>query len=263
MLESILRRPGTFILRQYDLICDISRLSFNILKGFRSLLRPAGIQVLLRQLYFTSVQPLPIVFAGAFVIGAVNVHFIINFFTSIGAHEKIGRFILIIIVNELAPVFVAVLIMIRSGSAIIAEIALMKLNNELHTLRGLGIDMYEYLFFPRFAAIVLSTVILSVFFCLVALMGGFISYGYINSAPFYEYIAKMAGSAEEMDFVTVYFKSMIFGLIIVLVSLRDGLSVDHSISEVPIKLIHGLVVQVIAIVFFDLLYTIIRYGNIL
>jgi ABC-type transporter Mla maintaining outer membrane lipid asymmetry permease subunit MlaE len=73
----------------------------------------------------------------------------------------------------------------------------------------------------------------------------------------------MAGSTEVMDFVTVYFKSMIFGLIIVLVSLRDGLSVDHSISEVPIKLIHGLVVQAMFIVFFDLLYTMVRYGNLL
>ncbi|MEE9524604.1 MAG: ABC transporter permease [Thermodesulfovibrionales bacterium] len=263
MLESILRRPGTFILRQYDLICDITSLTLSTLKGFRSLLTPAGMQIFLRQLYFTSVQPLPIVFAGAFVIGAVIVHYIINFLTSVGAHEEIGRFILIVIVNELASALVAVLILIRSGSAIIAEIALMKLNNELNTLRGLGIDMYEYLFFPRFAAIVLSNIILAVFFCLVALMGGFISYGYINNAPFYDYIAKMAASTEVMDFVTVYFKSMIFGLIIVFVSLRDGLSVDHSISEVPIKLIHGLVVQAMFIVFFDLLYTMVRYGNLI
>jgi phospholipid/cholesterol/gamma-HCH transport system permease protein len=151
--------------------------------------------------------------------------------------------------------------MIRSGSAIISEIALMKLNNELNTLKGLDIDVYEYLFFPRFFAIIISSALLSVLFCFVALLGGFISFGYINNVPFYDYVISMAESAVLMDFIMVYLKSMTFGFIIVLVSIRDGLAVEHSISEVPIRLIHGLIVQVMLIIFFDLFYSMIRYGD--
>ncbi|UCG77781.1 MAG: ABC transporter permease [Nitrospirota bacterium] len=263
MIETILRRQGAFVLRQYELAHDVIILFVRTLKGFRSVFSPAGFEIILRQLYFTAVQPVPIVFAGAFVMGAVIVHYIINFFTSIGANDQIGDFILLVIVNELSSAFVAIIVMLRSGSAMISEIALMKLNNELNTLKGFSIDMYEYLMFPRFTAIVLSNIMLAVFFCLIALIGGFISFGYINNTPFKDYLMKMAASADMMDFITVYIKSTVFGLIIVFISIRDALSVKHSITEVPVKLIHGLVLQLMLIVFFDLVYDMIRYGNIL
>ncbi len=259
-LESVVRRPGAFVLRQYQMIRQSTAILCSAVRGFRSLFSPAGAQIFLRQLYFTSVQPVPIVVAGGLVIGAFVVHSIIHFFTSIGAHEEIGRFILLIIVNEISSIFIAVLIMIRSGNAVIAEIALMKLNNELMTLRSLGIDEREYLYFPRFAAIVLSNIVLALLFCLVSLLGGFISFGYVNNVPFLDYIERMAESAVLLDFVTVYFKSFVFGVVIVAVSLRDGLSVKLSISEVPIKLIHGLVVQVMLIIFVNLFYDMVRYG---
>jgi phospholipid/cholesterol/gamma-HCH transport system permease protein len=262
-LENLLRRPGTFVHRQYRLIVELAVLCFRTVRGFRSLFSPAGMQIFLRQLYFTAVQPAPLVIVGALFLGAFLVHYIINFFTSLGARDEIGRFILFVIVNELSSVFVAVIVMIRSGSAIISELALMKLNNELDTLRILDISMYDYLFFPRVCAVVISNMLLAALFCLVALLGGFISFGYINNTPFYEYIERMASSTVVMDFITIYVKSMLFGFVIVLVSIRDGLSVKHSISEVPVRLIHGLVVQVMFILFIELIYDVIRYGDFL
>ncbi|GBD98284.1 putative phospholipid ABC transporter permease protein MlaE [bacterium BMS3Abin07] len=261
MLQAILRKPGSFVLRQCTLISDIAVIFWKISHGFRTLFRPAGIRIFLRQVYFTSVQPVSMVVAVAFVVGAVIVHYVVHFFTVLGAHEEIGGFIILIIVNELSSVFIAILVMIRSGSAVISEIALMKLNRELDTLRSLGIDMYDYLFFPRFAAMIVSNVLLAVLFCSVALLGGFIAFGYLNNVSFYDYIEKMAGSAVIMDFVTVYVKSFVFGHIIALIAIRDGLSVEHSISEVPVYLIHGLVTQMMLIVTFDLLYDMIRYAN--
>lgn len=263
VLESTLRRPGGFVLRQYYLVRDLGSLGIHTVKGLKRLFKPAGMGIFLKQIYFTSVQPIPMVIAGALVMGAVIVHYIIAFFTSIGARQEIGRFVLLVIVNELSSVFVAILVMIRSGSAVIAELALMKLNNELNTLRSLDINIYEYLLSPRFAAIVASNVLLSVLFCFVALLGGFISFGYINNIPFYDYIERMAGAAGIPDFVAVYIKSLVFGIIIALVSIKDGLGVGRSISEVPVKLIHGLVIQVMLIAIFNILYDMLRYGDII
>jgi len=263
VIESILRRPGAFVFRQWSLARDITAIGVRAVRGLRSLCHPAVLRVFLRQLYFTSIQPLPLVVGSALVMGAVIVHYVVSFFTSVGIREEIGRFILLVIVNELASVFVAVIVMIRSGSAIISEIALMKLNRELDTLDALGIDEYEYLFSPRFAAIIISNMLLAVLFCIVALVGGFLSYGYLNNVPFYDYMQGMANSATPMDFVSVYFKSFVFGATIVLVSIHDGLGVRHSISEVPVRLIHGLVIQVMAILFFDLIYDVVRYGLII
>jgi len=262
-LETVIRGPGRFVVRQYLITYDAGKLLFDIIRSLKNILTVSNLKVLTRQIYFTAVEPLPIIIFGAFLIGAVIVSFVFASLTSLGLPDKIGQFILTILVDELSSLFIAIVIMIRSGSAVIAELSLMKLNREFDSLRSMGIDMNEYLLAPRFVSIVFSSVLLSVFFCFVSLLGGFLVYGYINNIPLYDYIDIMAHAATIPDFVTVYVKSFVFGSIIAVVSIKNGMEVKTSITEVPIRLIIGLTRQVIFILIFILLYDILRYGNLL
>jgi phospholipid/cholesterol/gamma-HCH transport system permease protein len=262
-LEKIFRKPGRFVLKQYFSFIENSVLLFRILRGLKGIPKTANFKVFTRQLYFTAVQPLPIILTGAFAVGAVAVTFIFASLSSLGLSDKVGKLVLIILVDELAPVFIAVVVMIRSGSAIIAELALMKLNREIETLRSLGVDLYEYLIAPRFASLLVSNVLLSVLFSLVAILGGFFAYGYLHNIPFYDYVETMATAADIPDFVTIYVKPLFFGLTIALLSIRNGLDVSASITEVPVRLLVGLMRQAIFILIFIILYDIFRYGNIL
>lgn len=262
-LEAVLRKPGRFVVKQYAASYETLLLLVHILRGMRGMLGTANRKVFVRQFYFTAVEPIPLVIAGAFLSGAVIVAFVFASLSSFGLSQRVGEAVMIILVNEIAALFVAVVVMIRSGSAIIAELALMRLNRELETLNALGIDLHEYLTAPRCAALVLSTVLLSVLFCFVSILGGFLAYGYLHNIAFYDYLEIMAEAAGFADFVTVYVKALMFGLIIALFSIRNGLDVTESITEVPVRLIAGLTRQTILIFFFVIFYDILRYGTVL
>lgn len=262
-IDAVLRNPGRFVIRQYLIAYDSTKLLIEIVRSLRNILTVSNLKVLTRQVFFTAIEPLTLVSAGAFMLGAVIVAFIYASLTRLGLSDKAGEFVMTILVDEVAPLFVAIVIMIRSGSAMIAELSLMRLNGEFDSLRSMGIGMHGYLLAPRFVSIVFSSVLLSVFFCFISLFGGFVGVGYINSIPFYDYIEAMAQAASIPDFFAVYVKSFFFGVIIAVVSIKNGLEVRSSITEVPVRLIIGLTRQVIFILIFTLLYDILRYGNIL
>ena len=86
-------------------------------------------------------------------------------------------------VAEIAPLVTVLLIALRSSSAINAEIAVMKVNNELNTLTVFRIDIITYLFPPRVISGIASVVLLTCLFALIVLTCGLIYSGFFSICP--------------------------------------------------------------------------------
>ena len=128
--------------------------------------------VLLNQIYFTSVQILPLFLIVSVILGSLLVGIVFQMLKQLGLTDFFGNVLMGLIVTELAPFFTVLLITLRSGSAINTEIAVMKVNKEIKTLETFRIDIIDYLIIPRIINGIVSLVLLSSLFSILLLASG-------------------------------------------------------------------------------------------
>ncbi len=130
--------------------------------------------ILVKQIYFTSVETLPLLLLIGTIFGSIITALIVNLAFEYGLKDHIGTLIINIIVNEFAPLATVVIIALRSGAAISTEIAVMKVSNELNTLKAFDINIIEYLFLPRIISGIISVVLLSFVLSIIMLFSGYL-----------------------------------------------------------------------------------------
>jgi phospholipid/cholesterol/gamma-HCH transport system permease protein len=217
-------------------------------------LNHATLKVLVRQLYFTAVQALPAVLFSALVLGAVAASTISGLLTTFGAQERLGEYLSVVIMEELAPLTVCIILLLRSGLAVISEIGLMKLNHELDTLRMLGIDEELYLYLPRILAFIFSGPALAICSSVTGFLGGYLVLGYVEGMAFDSYAGQLIYALKVESMFVVVAKPMAMTTGIVLLSLAQGLVTHTSFTEVPIRLIRGVMNIVLYLILVELVF---------
>jgi phospholipid/cholesterol/gamma-HCH transport system permease protein len=197
-------------------------------------------RVIVRQLYFTAFQAIPIVCLTALLIGSVLVDNLLNLLTSLNAYDQIGKYLITSITHELAPLICTIVLLLRSGSAVLSEMALMKINREMDTLSMLGIPIADYLYMPRILAFAIGGPCLTVIFSMVALLGGYFTLGYFHDITFANYIKQILDAVHLTSIIPLILKPFLMGLVVVLIAIEKGITVRNTFTEVPIKLIRGM-----------------------
>jgi phospholipid/cholesterol/gamma-HCH transport system permease protein len=145
---------------------------------------PANQRVLVRQIYFTAIQVLPLFSTIAILFGFGIIGVVVLLASKYGLEQSIGKIIITFTIDEAAVFFTALFISLRSSSAINTEIAVMSVRGELNTLSVYGIDAIDYLFLPRVISGVVSTLFLSTLFAIIMLFGGFVFFIYCELPHF-------------------------------------------------------------------------------
>jgi phospholipid/cholesterol/gamma-HCH transport system permease protein len=203
-------------------------------------MNPAVFRVIVRQLYFTAFQAIPIVCISALLIGSIAVDHLLNLLTNLNAYDQIGTYLIQSIMHELAPLVCTTVLLLRSGSAVLSEMALMKINREMDTLSMLGIPIEDYLYLPRILAFAVGGPCLTIIFSLVALLGGYFTLGYFHDITFDNYIDQLLSAVNLESLFPLVLKPFFMGLAVVLIALEKGITVRNAFTEVPIKLIRGM-----------------------
>ena len=132
------------------------RRAYRLIRGVLSaglkmqwLAKPAVTNVVFRQIYFTGVESVPWVVMVAVGVGVLSVYNIVDFARSIQDMSLIGQLISDLLVTELAPLIVTILLLSRSGVAVVTELGTMHVRGEDLTLSSMGISKEEYLLWPR------------------------------------------------------------------------------------------------------------------
>lgn len=211
-------------------------------------------RVLIRQIYFTAFQAIPIVCVSALLIGSLTVNYLLHFLTSLGAYDQIGNFLILSITQEIAPILCTMVLLLRSGSAVLSEVALMNINRELDTLQMMGINIANYLYFPRITAFAIAGPCLTVIFSLVAILGGYFTLGYFHDITFDSYIDQIMHAITLKGIGILILKPFFMGLAVVLIAIEKGITVQHAFTEVPIKLIRGMMHTAGCLIFIEILF---------
>jgi len=197
--------------------------------------------VLVNQIYFTSVQILPLFIVVAITSGVLINGILFQMVKSLGLTDYLGKLLTGFVVTELAPFVTVMLIALRSSSAINTEIAVMKVNGELHALDVFGIDRIAYLFIPRIISVGVSMVLLTSLFALVVLSVGLLVSGLVFGTDADTYIEILLSSADLPDIILVLFKSAAFGFFISLIPIRSGLTATRELSSIPVAVLNGMI----------------------
>lgn len=214
---------------------------------------PAMIMVLTKQIYFTAVEIIPFFIFLAFLFGSIIIGFVVSLAFEYSLQDQIGSIIINFTLDEFAPFFTALLISLRSSTAVNTEIAVMKVNHELSTLEHFKIDLIDYLFIPRIFAGMLSVMSLSLIFAIIMLSSGYIFTLFYMGMDMNSYIKMLISAIEVKDLVVLVAKSAAFGFVIMLIPIYSGLKTLQSYSAIPISVLNGMVKLFIAIFFIEVL----------
>ena len=214
--------------------------------------------VLLKQVYFTGLEALPIISWIAIILGLVIVTQALSIMSKFGG-GLIGDVLVWVIVREAGPVFAAVIVIARSGTAIASELGSMKINAEVRSLELMGIDPMRYLIAPRVIGTMLSVFALTFFFEAVAILGGYLLAGFGANVTFSAYTSNILEAMSYQDVLVSVLKSVIFGLIIGAECSFHGLAVGRSITQIPQKTTRAVMGSLLSVFIVDAFLTLTFY----
>tara|TARA_B100001123_G_C15251107_1_gene1002812 strand:- start:481 stop:1221 length:741 start_codon:yes stop_codon:yes gene_type:complete len=174
-----------------------------------------------------------------------------------GVTNYIGGMVGLAMCKELGPVMMAVLIAGRIGSAITAEIGSMRVYQEIDALRTMNINPVQYLVMPRLVAIILALPLLVVFSNLIGWMGGALVV-VINPAvnlSYTGYVNSLSEMVEMLDVVNGLIKSLVFAVVIGVVSCHQGLETIGGPRGVGRSVTKSVVNSIVLILVFDYFLT--------
>jgi phospholipid/cholesterol/gamma-HCH transport system permease protein len=200
-------------------------------------------EITLRQIYFTGVQAIRVVTVVSLALGAVT---IIQTGTRLtfmqGAElEVIVPVLIVVILRELGPLLTAIIVIMRSGTAIATELGNMIVSHEFEAIQAMGIQSVYFIVTPRVIGVTMAVICLTIFFNAIALLGGFGVAKLILPITFPAFLLELQRALSVGDFLLGFLKSVIFGFLIALSCTYHGLTVQRSPIEVPQVATRGVV----------------------
>ena len=209
--------------------------------------------VLVNQIYFTSVQILPVFLLVSIVLGSLLIGIAFQLLKQLGLTDHFGHVLMGLIVTELSPFFTVLFITLRSSSAINTEMAVMKVDGEIKALETFRIDVIDYLLIPRIINGIVSLVLLSSLFSIVLMFSGILYSRIIFGISMDTYSSILLNSANFSDIVIALIKCAFFGFFVTLIPIRSGLRASHEFTSIPIAVSSGMVNVFTAIIIIEVL----------
>ncbi|MDQ6954148.1 MAG: ABC transporter permease [Mariprofundaceae bacterium] len=223
----------------------------------RWLYRPAVMNVIIRQIYFTGVQSLPWILLISLGTGALTVYAIVDFSRRVQDLSLIGSLINGILVQEMAPFLVAFFLLARSGVAVVTEVGHMRARGEEALLRSLGISAYEYLYMPRVLAFSLCGMVLTFIFVVVSIWVGGLVVFWTNTLNFNAFLFEVQRGTDLKEILSMVIKGMFYPMLSCVILLDQGSLVGDDPNQIPIRATHGVLGALLLILFLDILWVII------
>ncbi len=221
-----------------------------------------GFTRLVQQIYFVGVLSFVIIALSALFIGMVlglQGYTILNKF---GAEHALGQLIALSLVRELGPVVGALLFAGRAGSALTAEIGLMKTTEQLSSMEMMGVDPLRRIIAPRFWAGQISMPVLALIFNCVAILGGYmvgVEWLGVDNGAFW---ANMQSAVDfHADVVNGIIKSVVFGTVITWIAVFQGIDCQPTAEGIGRSTTKTVVYASLAVLGLDFFLTAVMFGD--
>lgn len=207
-------------------------------------------------LYRIGATALPITALVGFLIGVVLAYLISQQLRKFGADTFIVNILGISLIRELGPVLAAILIAGRSGSAITAQIGVMRVTEEIDAMRVMGIARGFRLVMPRALALALVMPLISLWTTLAALLGGMLAADISMDVTPSFFIQSLPAAVQVSNLTLATAKSIVFGLLIALVGCHYGLRVKPNTESLGQGTTASVVTSITVVILVDALFAV-------
>ncbi len=257
-LTRIVNKLGSWAVSLCRTVFDVFGLFYDIISvlfvGGRQGISSSFKQIV-SQVLFTGVEAFWLVGIIGLLCGITIIIQAMTNMPKFGVGEYFGNILIIVVIRELGPFFTSLVVVGRSGSALATYIGNMRVSKELSALEVMGIDPVHFIVMPAFVGMVVSMVCLSVYFDVIAIMGGYFISQVKVTIPFAYFMGTVLDALHPLDIVESIFKTVVFGAITALVSCRHGLAVSNT-RELPQAALKSVVSCMISTLLINILITV-------
>ena len=218
------------------------------------------IQLTLREIYFAGVLSLVIILMSGMFVGMVLSLQGYETLKRYGADEQLGILVALALVRELGPVIAGLLFASRAGSAITAEIGLMKTTEQLAAMEMMAVDPLARVIAPRFWGGVISLPLLAALFSAFGIFGGYIVGVRLIGIDAGAFWGQMqAGVDFWPDVTNGIIKSVVFALAVSLIAVFEGYDSKPTAEGVSTATTRTVVISSLAILALDFVMTVFMF----
>ena len=206
-----------------SLIQEVGKITIFFLKGlFHIFSLPLQLSKIIEQIHFIGMKSVPVILlTGAstgMVLGLQGYYTLVKF----GSEGLLGAAVALTLIREMGPVLTAIMVTARAGSAIAAEIGIMRISEQIDALETMNINPIRFLVGPRLAASLISFPLLTAIFDMVGILGGYLTGSILLGINPGVYFARIESSVEPIDITGGFIKAFVFAAIVATICCFQG-----------------------------------------
>lgn len=260
MIADKLQQLGAAAINQISGFGRAGLMLFGALLGKPDLRK--GFPLLIKQLYVVGVLSLLIILVSGLFIGMVLALQGYTVLVKFGAEQMLGPLVALSLLRELGPVVAALLFAGRAGSALTAEIGLMKATEQLSSMEMMAVDPLRRIIAPRFWAGVISLPMLAMIFTAVGILGGhLVGVDWLGVDGGGYWSAMQANVDLHEDVFNGIIKSVVFALIVTWIALHKGFDAVPTSEGISTATTQTVVTASLAVLGFDFILTALMFGG--
>jgi phospholipid/cholesterol/gamma-HCH transport system permease protein len=178
-----------------------------------------------------------------------------------GATQFIGPIVYISMTREFGPVFTAIMVIGRAGSAITSELGTMRITEQIDALQTLCIDTKQYLIVPRLIAATLIMPFLSLFCTLFGVAAGYVVAVYLLGINPETYTQAIIENVELSDITNGLIKATVFGFLLTIITTYKGFYARGGARGVGIAITQSVVYSILTVAVADYILTSLMFAN--
>lgn len=225
----------------------------------RTFTRP---RLIIKEVYSIGVLSLSIIVVSGLFVGMVLGLQAYLTLVDFGAEESLGGALAVILTRELGPVVTALLFAGRAGSALAAEIGLMKATEQLSSMEMMAVDPIQRVISPRFIGGFISVPLLTAIFIAAGILGGrFVGVGLlgVDEGPFWAQMQANVSLVE--DVANGMIKGLVFAVVCVWIALYRGYDAAPTSEGIGLATTNTVVSSALAILGIDFILTALMFGE--
>jgi phospholipid/cholesterol/gamma-HCH transport system permease protein len=207
-------------------------------------------------IYRTGAQALGITALVGFLIGVVLSYLSSQQLKTFGADIFIINLLGVSVIRELGPVLAAVLVAGRSGSAMTAQLGVMRVTEELDAMTVMGIPHTLRLILPKVIGLAISMPLLVVWTDAVALLGGMMAAGWELGLPYSLFISRLPDAVPIANLWLGLGKSVVFGILIALIACHFGLRIEPNTESLGSGTTNSVVSAITMVIVVDAIFAV-------
>jgi phospholipid/cholesterol/gamma-HCH transport system permease protein len=234
----------------------LGRMGWFLIHSLSTIVRnPCRPVHILKQLSFIGAKSLFVIFLTAaftgMVLGFQGYYTLAKF----GSEGMLGTAVALSLIRELGPVLTALMVTGRAGSAITAEIGIMRITEQIDALETMALDPFKYLITPKIIAAMLALPLLCAIFDVVGIYGGWLVGVKLLGVNPGSYFYEMEKSVVWLDVYSGFVKAFSFGIIIAWISCFKGYYADRGAEGVSKATTEAVVLTSVLILVWDYFLT--------